>query len=75
MVKAVEQFPRLDRVRGEGTRLVIFSCLLRFIQGFLATSATLLLIITTPNVVEIILNFTAVNYISNLDETGKRAFV
>ena len=75
MVKAVEQFPRFDRVRGEGTRLVIFSCILRFVQGFAATCVTLLLIITTPNVVEIILNFAAVNYISNLDEAGKRAFV
>ena len=69
MVKAVEQFPRLDRIREDDRpSLVIFSCLLRFIQGLSATLVTMLLILTTPNVVEIILNFAAVNYISNLDE-------
>ena len=35
-----------------------------------AASVTLLLVITTPDVVDIILNFTAVNFISGLDEIG-----
>ncbi len=45
---------------------------LRFIQGLLATAVTLLLIITTADVVEIILNFAAVNYISALDEVSRK---
>jgi hypothetical protein len=69
MAKAVEQFPRGDRARPyDGIRRVRFSCVLRLIQGLLATIVTMLLIVTSADVVDIILNFTAVNYISNLDE-------
>ena len=35
-----------------------------------AASVTLLLVITAPDVVDSILNFTAVNFISGLDEIG-----
>lgn len=45
-----------------------FSCTLKFIQGLLATFSTLLLVVTSNQVVDIILNFTAVNFISNLDD-------
>ena len=50
--------------------LAIISCSLRFIQGFLAIIATFLLIVTSDDVIEIVLNFAAVNFISNLDEVG-----
>jgi len=43
---------------------------LRFIQSFLAIIATLLLIVTSEDVVDIILNFAAVNFISALDEVA-----
>ena len=71
-VKAVEMFPRLDREReNDPIYPSMFSCVLRMIQGLTATVVTTLLILTTADVVEIILNFTAVNYISNLDEVSR----
>ena len=72
-IQAVELFPDLKRAGDDdGVPQAVFSCTLRFIQGLLATAATLLLIITTADVVEIILNFAAVNYISNLDEVSRK---
>jgi len=68
---AVEQFPRFDRAKkGDHHWLVVFSCFLRFCQGFMAIIATFLLIVTTSDVIEIILNFAAVNFISTLDEVA-----
>jgi len=68
---AVEQFPRFDRTKPDDRHwLVVFSCFLRFCQGFMAIFATFLLIVTTSDVIEIILNFAAVNFISTLDEVA-----
>jgi hypothetical protein len=68
-VSAVELFPRLDRSkRGDKVWLVVFSCFLRFTQGLLAILATFLMIVTDDDVIDIILNFAAVNFISTLDE-------
>jgi len=69
-VLAVELFPRFDRFNKGNDRvtLMALSSVLRFSQGFLAILATLLLIVTTDDVIEIILNFAAVNFISTLDE-------
>jgi len=70
-IMAVEMFPRLERATKEDKAwLVCLACLLRFIQGLLAIVATLLLIITGDDVIDIILNFAAVNYISALDEAA-----
>ncbi|VEU35645.1 unnamed protein product [Pseudo-nitzschia multistriata] len=70
-VMAVEYFPRLGRANKEDkVWMAIFSCVLRFISGFLAIFATFLLIITSDDVIDIILNFAAVNYISTLDEAA-----
>jgi hypothetical protein len=66
--KAIEYLPRWNDKSDEDVTLVIFSCVLRFFQGFLATVVALILIITSDDVVEIILNFTAVNFISALDD-------
>ena len=71
-VKAVELFPRRDRTRGDDNYYgAVFACALRMSQGLLATLVTWLLIVTTADVVEIILNFAAVNYISGLDEVSR----
>ena len=68
---AVETFPRFDTANNDDkTRRVIFSCLLRFIQGGMAIFSSFILIVNSSNVIEIILNFTAVNFISNID--GKK---
>ena len=71
VVQAVESFPRFDQATNDDhVRLACFSCFLRFTQGLLAIFATLLLIMTSSDVIDIILNFAAVNYISTLDETA-----
>eukprot|EP00536_Pseudo-nitzschia_multiseries_P018273 jgi/Psemu1/248640/estExt_Genewise1.C_23270002 len=47
---------------------ILFACALRCIQGILAVFAVFLLVMTSSEVTEIILNFTAVTFISALDE-------
>ncbi|VEU33797.1 unnamed protein product [Pseudo-nitzschia multistriata] len=65
----VEIYPDLWRRNlDESTLLIAFSCTLRIIQGLLAILAVFLLVITSSNATEIILNFTAVNFISLLDD-------
>ena len=65
---AVETFPRFDTATmDDKTRRMLFSCLLRFIQGSMAIFSSFVLVVNSSNVIEIILNFTAVNFISNID--------
>ena len=65
---AVETFPRFDTATiDDKTRRILFSCLLRFIQGSMAIFSSFVLVVNSSNVIEIILNFTAVNFISNID--------
>jgi len=71
VIKAVDIFPRFDKATvDDKAGRVACSCILRFLQGILATSAVFLLVMTSSEVIEIILNFTAVNFISKLDETA-----
>jgi hypothetical protein len=71
VVTAVETFPRFDKAKlGDKTRCMVVSCALRFIQGSLAILAVVLLVVTTSDVIEIILNFTAVNFISGFDDVA-----
>ena len=71
IVTAVEVFPNFKRVRpNDRIYCMIFSCLLRFTQGMLATIVVFLLIIDTSDVIEIILNFTAINFISAFDNVA-----
>jgi len=49
---------------------VMLSCMLRFLQAILAIVATMVLILTASDVVEIVLNFATINYISSLDEVA-----
>ena len=69
VVKAVETFPRFDQANStDRIGCMVFSCTLRFTQGCLAIFVALMLVITSSNVIDIILNFTAVNFISKLDD-------
>lgn len=69
IVKAVQIFPTFSTSQsGNSIEWLRFSCTLKLIQGLLATFSTLLLVVTSNQVVDIILNFTAVNFISNLDD-------
>jgi hypothetical protein len=47
---------------------MVLSCYLRLLQGLVATYATLILITNSNSVMEIILNFSAINFISDLDD-------
>jgi len=69
VARSVETFPTHST---EATKSMVFSCVLRFSQGGLAMFVTLLLIVTTENVIEIVLNFAAVNFISYLDDVAFR---
>uniref|UniRef100_A0A7S4EKM4 Disease resistance R13L4/SHOC-2-like LRR domain-containing protein n=1 Tax=Pseudo-nitzschia australis TaxID=44445 RepID=A0A7S4EKM4_9STRA len=46
------------------------ACFLRASQGFMACMTALVLVMTTSNVIDIVLNFTAVNFISQLDNNA-----
>ena len=71
IVTAVETFPKFCKAKeGDKVRCMVFSCVLRFTQGMLATFVVLLLVITTADVIDIILNFTAVNFISGFDDVA-----
>jgi hypothetical protein len=50
------------------TAWMVLSCYLRFLQGLLATYATFQLVMNSASVIEIILNFSAINFISDLDD-------
>ena len=64
ILTAIECFPKFSR-RAPGDKLpcMVLSSLLRLAQGLLAVSVVFVLIVTTSDVVEIILNFTAVSCI------------
>ena len=69
VVKAVLLFPKSsENHKKRRVRFLRFACTLRFLQGLVAIFVSWLLVMTSDNVVDIILNFTAINFISNLDE-------
>jgi len=71
VVTAVETFPKFSKAKeGDKIRCMVFSCVLRFTQGMLAIIVVLLLVINTADVIDIILNFTAVNFISGFDDVA-----
>lgn len=49
---------------------VSVACFFSFAQGILACFTVFLLVMTSEDVIDIVLNFTAVNFISNLDDTA-----
>jgi len=68
---AIQMFPQLCKNnQNEKVWGVAFSCILRSIQGLLAVIAVFLLVMTSSDVTEIVLNFTAVNFISLLDDAA-----
>jgi hypothetical protein len=71
IVLGVELFPHFKQATShDKIGCMVFSSILRLSQGILAIIVTLFLIVTTSIVIEIILNFTAVNFISHLDDVG-----
>jgi len=71
IVVAVETFPTFKKAKPDDkVNCMVCSCVLRLVQGGLASCVVLLLIITTSDVIDIILNFTAVNFISGFDDVA-----
>mmetsp|Transcript_5067 Transcript_5067/g.9753 ORF Transcript_5067/g.9753 Transcript_5067/m.9753 type:complete len:901 (-) Transcript_5067:222-2924(-) len=70
-VTAVELWPKIKKVRkDDNVHRIMLSCAMRFFQGMLATLVVLLLVISTQDAIDIILNFTAVNFISGFDDVA-----
>jgi hypothetical protein len=71
VVTAVELFPRFNQATSDDKLgCMVFASILRLSQGIFAITVTLLLIVTSSTTIEIILNFTAINFISTLDNVG-----
>jgi len=69
LAKSFRYYPKSDLNDYEPTRCIKLSCILRFIQGVMAVLAALILVLTSRTVMDIILNFTALNSISGIDDT------
>jgi Leucine-rich repeat (LRR) protein len=71
VVIAIHTFPRFNKATSkDNVGRMVLSCILRFLQGCLAIVAAIFLVFISNDVVEVILNFTALNFISRLDEIG-----
>jgi len=68
---AANTFPRYSQSTNQDrTRRMALSAILRGIQGILASLSVFLLVFTSKKVIDIILNFTAVNFLSGLDDVA-----
>jgi len=71
VITAVEMWPTASKAKPEDRLwLLMISTILRFAQGFLATVVVFLMVINTADVVDIVLNFTAVNFVSAFDDVA-----
>jgi len=68
VVDAVRFFPL--PVWSTENLFVSLACVMRFSQGVLACFTVFLLVMTSEDVIDIVLNFTAVNFISSLDDAA-----
>uniref|UniRef100_A0A7S4ENQ3 LNR domain-containing protein n=1 Tax=Pseudo-nitzschia australis TaxID=44445 RepID=A0A7S4ENQ3_9STRA len=67
----ISMFPQLWKMYGnEQVWCMAFACVLRSIQGFMAIFATVVLIMSSSDVTQIVLSLIAVNFISLLDDTA-----
>ena len=71
IVTAIETFPSFRKARpGDKVFMIATSSILRLMQGALASFVVWLLVANTTNIIDIILNFTAVNFISSFDDVA-----
>ncbi len=73
IVNACKYFPSpfyTDLGDGHHKWHMVFSCILRFTQGFLGILSAWVLIVTSETVVDVILNFAAMSFVSSLDESA-----
>jgi len=70
-VKSVQLWPNSSlTVHGDPIGSIKISCFLRGLQGSFAMIATLLLVATSKEVVDVVLNFTAIGFVSELDDVA-----
>eukprot|EP00531_Pseudo-nitzschia_arenysensis_P016925 CAMPEP_0116121006 /NCGR_PEP_ID=MMETSP0329-20121206/3473_1 /TAXON_ID=697910 /ORGANISM="Pseudo-nitzschia arenysensis, Strain B593" /LENGTH=1333 /DNA_ID=CAMNT_0003614803 /DNA_START=191 /DNA_END=4192 /DNA_ORIENTATION=+ len=71
VLRGVQLFPLPSKKNiTEPVACMRFACLLQLMAGLTAMIVTIFLVLTSNTVVDIILNFTAVNFISDLDEAA-----
>ena len=71
IITAVHTFPNFAVVTNKDKiGCMLASCFLRFIQGAFASIVAVILVFTSSTVIEVILNFTALNFISALDNVA-----
>lgn len=69
IITAVHTFPTFSLVtHKDNVWRMAFSCFLRLLQGLLSLFTSLFLVFSSDDVIDIILNFTALNFISTLDD-------
>jgi hypothetical protein len=69
IITAIHTFPAFRMsTRADNVWLMALSCILRFLQGACSVGASLILVFSTDDVIEIVLNFTALNFVSTLDD-------
>lgn len=69
---ALDLFPQYSKVtKKDKYWCMVFSCVLRFSMGFLTFIVTLIMLLTNTSVIDTILDFLAMNFISDI---GKMAF-
>ena len=69
---AIELFPQYSKLeKGDKYWCMVFSCFLRFTMGILTVIVTLIMLLTNTSVIDTILDFLAMNFISDI---GKMAF-
>jgi hypothetical protein len=69
VVDAVRYYP-LNPIFSKEHLFVKISCFFRFAQGIGACITALLLVMTSADVIDIVLNFTAVNFVSAMDDAA-----
>lgn len=71
MITAIHTFPNYPKATDrDHLWCMSLSCLLRLIQGFTALVVAILMVFISNDVIEVILNFTALNFISTLDDVA-----
>eukprot|EP00533_Pseudo-nitzschia_delicatissima_P000291 CAMPEP_0116094616 /NCGR_PEP_ID=MMETSP0327-20121206/9229_1 /TAXON_ID=44447 /ORGANISM="Pseudo-nitzschia delicatissima, Strain B596" /LENGTH=1039 /DNA_ID=CAMNT_0003586237 /DNA_START=100 /DNA_END=3219 /DNA_ORIENTATION=- len=71
VITAVHTFPNFAlATTDDKIWCMVLSCTLRFVQGSFASFVAFILVFTSDNVIDVILNFTALNFISALDEVA-----
>ena len=69
VVQSIQMFPSSSEVQdGDPVGCMRLSCVLKGIQGILSVFCAMILVFISDTVIDIILNFTAVNFISYFDQ-------